>query len=310
MSRSRSFVFTVNNFSSERVDIIRKHAEEFAQYCIVGDEVGENGTPHLQGYIYYGTLKSFKWVIERLGEPRAHLESAKGSATQNKAYCSKQSVLFEYGTCPTQGRRSDLEKIRGLLVQGSSEIEIAENYFSSWCQYRRAFTEFRRLANPIIRQWKTVVVWLYGPTGTGKTRVVHSLADSKLGRQLNYCCERYHGSKISELRHLYAAPDLDLKWWDGYKGQDIVLIDDYRGEGQLSTLLRLLDRYPMQVPVKGGFADWAPKLLFITSNWLPRECYSSSSQEELKPLYRRIDFLFEKRTLTSDFKDISNTIRF
>lgn len=309
MSRSRGYVFTINNWDEPRLELVKQHVISHAKYAIIGDEVGEHGTPHLQGYVYYGILKSFKWVVERLGEPRAHVESAKGSPSQNKDYCSKQSVLFEHGELPRQGRRSDLDEIRGRLDRGDTEAEIAKDHFSTWCIFRRSFTAYKRLANPIVRSWKTVVVWIYGPTGTGKTRVVHELSTSQLGRKLQYTCERYHGSSVEDLRGLYVASDVSLQWCDGYEGQDIVLMDDYRGEAPLSTLLRVLDRYPMSMPVKGGFTDWAPKLLFITSNWTPRQAYSSKAQEELEPLYRRIDFLFEKNK-NSDFKDISNTIRF
>lgn len=83
-------------------------------------------------------------------------------------------------------------------------------------------------------------------------------------------------------------------WFDGYEGQDDVLMDDY----QCSMLdreffLRLLDRYPMQVPVKGGFVEWRPKRIIITSNHNPIDWYASEQNICDAAVQRRFDGIFE-----------------
>lgn len=308
MSKSRGFCFTVNNWTDARLQLITDYARANSAYCIIGDERGENGTPHLQGYIYFRCPRAFTSVANSLGEPRAHVERARGSPNQNKEYCSKQHVIFEHGECPQQGRRIDLENIRKCIENGATDVEIASQSFATWCQYGRRFSDYRRLLQVRPRRWKSVVVWIWGETGTGKTRFVHELDDVGVKRQINVSLERYEGSVVDDLRGLYIAVDPSFSWTDGYEGQDSVLIDDYRGECPLASFLRLLDRYPMQVPVKGGFTEWSPKIIYITSNLLPRSCYASKTQEELAPLYRRIDYLFEKTK--EEFIDISNKIRF
>lgn len=56
------------------------------------------------------------------------------------------------------------------------------------------------------------------------------------------------------------------QWFDGYEGQEAVLFDDYSGEMPWTLLLRLLDRYPLRVPTKGGSVTWAAKRIYLTSN--------------------------------------------
>lgn len=63
-----------------------------------------------------------------------------------------------------------------------------------------------------------------------------------------------------------------------------MLLDDYRGGAQDSMILKLLDIYPLQVPVKGGFVDWSPDRIFITSNISPPWTHGMISA----PLRRRI----------------------
>lgn len=79
----------------------------------------------------------------------------------------------------------------------------------------------------------------------------------------------------------------DFQWFDGYNEQPIVIIDDYRGEYPVPMFLKLLDRYPMQVPIKGGFVNWSPKKIYITSNVEPRHWYNEVDGRSLAAISRR-----------------------
>jgi len=81
--KSRGFTFTLNNFSKEEVDMI---CNSGGYEYVFQEETGKNGTPHLQGGLYYKNAVAFSTVKKLL--PRAHIEKCKNwHATKN--YCSK-----------------------------------------------------------------------------------------------------------------------------------------------------------------------------------------------------------------------------
>lgn len=77
-------------------------------------------------------------------------------------------------------------------------------------------------------------------------------------------------------------------WFDGFDNHPIVLFDDFGGsEFKISYLLKLLDRYPLRVPIKGGFVEWNPLEIYITSNLNPNVWYPNAHAEHVAALFRR-----------------------
>lgn len=48
MSQGKNWCFTINNWTEEEFQLLQ---DIEVQYLVVGKEVGENLTPHLQGYV-------------------------------------------------------------------------------------------------------------------------------------------------------------------------------------------------------------------------------------------------------------------
>jgi hypothetical protein len=151
-----------------------------------------------------------------------------------------------------------------LIKGGAKEEDIAEKHFSKWVVYRKSFQAYASMNLPD-RSWKTIVVVLWGDTGTGKTRFVHAQSSG---------------------RSLWSPGD--YQWFDGYRGQEVVLFDDYRGEYPIQQFLKLTDRYPMSVPVKGGFCRWLPKKIYITSNVNPDAWYPDVHGRSFEAFKRRL----------------------
>lgn len=86
--RSRKWCFTLNNYTAEEYKELTELFTSKGWTYVIGKEVGENGTPHLQGFIQHKNAIAFKYLKEIL--PRAHLEKAKGSVKQNLEYCEKE----------------------------------------------------------------------------------------------------------------------------------------------------------------------------------------------------------------------------
>lgn len=264
--RKRAICFTLNNYTREDVERISALA---CQFLIFQEEIGQSGTPHLQGYIYGRNGKSFD-AWKRLISNRAHIEAARGSPDQNIDYCSKEdsripgTEVVRRGEPPAQGARGDLDQVYEMVRAGASEVDIADANPSAYIRYgqgiRRAMLLHRQP-----RDFMPQILWFYGPTGTGKSRAANELPGSK-----------------------FFAPT-DKFWFDGYDGQDVVIIDDYRRDYcPFHLLLKLLDRYPLQVPVKNGYANFRCRTIVITTPRSIRDTWEGRTEEQLRQLERRV----------------------
>ncbi len=126
------------------------------------------------------------------------------------------------------------------------------------------------------RNWKSEVFWFHGPTGTGKTRCVYGIEGLD-----NVYTPLYSHSK--------------LEWFENYDADEVVLIDDFRPNMcSFDMFLRLLDRYPMLVNIKGSSRQFLARKIYITSPLAPLKCCEAWTDEDPAQLLRRID-------LTVDF---------
>lgn len=256
--RLRCLCFTVNNFRQQNLLQILQH--EAWQYCVIGLETGEEETPHLQGYGELKRQRTRDWV-SRFILPRAFIEPRRGRQDQAIAYCKKDGIWIEIGEPRVQGKRSDLEEIQAKIDEGVPETEIATDHFGSWARYRKSFQAYRELKRGRRPIADRDVRWYWGPPGSGKTKAAWD-----------------------EFPNLYTH--LGGRWFDGYKGEECVLIDDIQiDEFDRNLLLRLLDRYPMRVEVKGDSVEWTPDVVIVTANHLPEHQFTC---KDPAPLLRRI----------------------
>ena len=91
----KRYCFTINNWTDADIARLKKID---CKYMVVGVEVGENGTPHLQGYVRFTKQQRFNAAKRQIGQ-RAHIEAARGNEMQNDEYCRKGGVIaLEKGT--------------------------------------------------------------------------------------------------------------------------------------------------------------------------------------------------------------------
>lgn len=265
MSRSRNYCFTINNYTTEDISACYE-LQSSSVYMVVGQEVGEQGTPHLQGYVNLKNSMSMSALSKKLR--RANLRVAKGTADDNEKYCSKEKLLFIYGTKPKQGKRTDIENIREILENspGNPLRECIENATSlqSIKVAEKYLTYFEKPRNT-----KPYVLWFHGSTGTGKSKEAFEYMENKYGD------------------NFYVANETN-RWWDGYDAHPGVIIDDMRKDfTKFHTLLRLLDRYAHRIEIKGGYRQFKAETIIITSCYSPEEMYNT--REDVQQLLRRID---------------------
>ena len=86
------------------------------KYQIIGKEIGEKGTPHLQGFIAFKSARSFNAVRKLMD--RWHIEPCKGNAEANMKYCMKENDFIEIGESPRQGKRNDIHIAKQMVLEG------------------------------------------------------------------------------------------------------------------------------------------------------------------------------------------------
>lgn len=208
-------------------------------------------------------------AVQRVFGPDCHgvyLQGANGSQQQNIEYCTKDKDFEQWGKVQAQGKRTDLQIIKDKIDGGARPQEIADEHFAKWVQYRRSFQRYRELQVTAEYRPDVEVYLLVGNAGTGKSRFVYEYTRGEV----------------------WINSDPTLRWFDGYTQQETVLLDDFRGDAEFALLLRLLDIYPIDVQVKGGFVPWNPMKIFVTSNVNPESWYVGQDTSPLRRRFKRI----------------------
>lgn len=256
-------MFTYNNPSVEPVAFsVAIQSLRHFRYCIYQQERGESGTSHFQGYVEFSSPVRAS-VISRLYRG-IHVEKRRGTRDQARDYCRKEDTRedgpFELGIWEGggQGKRTDLGDACQLLLQTRDVAQVASTYPVPYVKYFRGLSALLSVTSGE-RTIPPRVTLYYGPTGTGKTRRAYTL---------------YPG--------LYRkAPD--TRWFDGYTGQEVLLLDDFMGAASkmsLAYLLQLLDRYPISVEIKGNYVPLVATRIIVTTNLHPWTWYDYTGRTE------------------------------
>lgn len=86
----------------------------------------------------------------------------------------------------------------------------------------------------------------------------------------------------------YYIKDAETKWFDGYRGETIGVIDEFRGTPNIAKMLRWWDKWPCNVEVKGGQVPLCIDKWYVMSNLDPMDWYPDVDQTTRDALLRRI----------------------
>lgn len=275
MPQSAAWVFTWNN-PSLTPDEFQEHVRPLCTFLIFQEEYVS--VRHYQGYVEFSSRKRLETVRSQFPHG-IHFEPRRGTQDQAIAYASKEesrvSGPFRLGE-PSQahkgqGTRTDLHAAIATLKEGGLK-RVRQDHPDAWVKFHRGLQSLANLDLPE-RANPPEVHLLFGPPGCGKTRAFYDLPSPDKG----------------------VVPCTDGFWFDGYEGQSWVLLDDFDGRASkwtLQNLLRVIDRYPIHVPVKGGFTAWAPEVIYVTTNIHPLEWYTWQQREQQQgALIRRFTHL-------------------
>lgn len=242
-------MFTVNNYTDE--DEHQCYAmswEKGCKYIVVGRERGESGTPHLQGFICFADKKSLKQMQEFF--PGAHFEEKRGTFKEASDYCKKEGDFFEWGVLPMDSGEKGAAMRE--LWQAAYDCIAAGDYKSVPIEATPFIKQVEYRLNKEKQQDRNLDIldtieheWHYGVPGSGKTHQAY---------------ERYPNIYVKDPKE---------RWWDDYKGEDVVLIDDFDiyQKAMAGDMKRWLDKYKFKAPIKGGYMEIRPKKIIVSSNY-------------------------------------------
>lgn len=215
---------------------------------------------------------------------KPHVDKVNGNLRKVIEYIKKNGIIAEMNKeqCPVKLEIMSKEAKNKLLLNGDLEKEFLKGNVGA-VDVIRAF-KLRGIFNVYRKPTpyeKKLVLWFKGESGEGKTRTAVEIA------------QRY------QLDYWMSAEN--LKWFDGFDGQQIAIIDEFRKSmlSDWSYFLRLLDGYSLTVQVKGAFTIWNPKIVIITSPASPNEAFQWVDRQGNEQQWDRIEQL-ERRITWKD----------
>lgn len=292
--RARNWCFTINNPEEGWTH----PTDPEVRYCVYQKEVGEKGTPHIQGYIEmfkaYGIqrMKTFlkcSWV---------HLECRRGTQSECRAYCTKSETRMtgteptEYGTpaSESQGARSDLSLFCDRLKNNEPIVDIAMDHPETYVKYNRGLEKLHSLlAKPRTEATEVIVIW--GDTGLGKSRMAQEMMPNG--------ADGYHRE--------WTSLSFDGRYASDYRGEPVVWIDEFAPHQMTrEVFLRLTDMHPCELRILGAYVNWNPRLIVITSNIPPAQWYYGTFGNE-EVLRRLTKVIYLRKDGTGTKVEVGNT---
>ena len=279
-SQSRKWQVTINNpldkgYTHERLKEILSGMKSVIYWCMA-DETGENGTYHTHLYLQGRGGINFSTIKKRF--EGGHFEMAKGTAAQTREYVMKTGkwendkkhetqmpdTIEEWGEMPVerQGARNDLADIYSMVKQGMTNFEIMEQVPDTMLYLDKIEAVRQTIRDEeFAEKWRNLeVTYIYGDTGTGKTRHVME----KYGYRNVY--------RVTDYRHPF----------DGYMGQDVIFFEEFRSSLPLGDMLKYLDGYPVVLPCRYANRQACFTKVYIGTNICIDEQYTDIQRNDIK----------------------------
>jgi len=270
-------------------------AQEELRFIAYGPETcPDTGRPHHQAFMYlWKDTCHGKRNLNRFGnwfgDIHCSVQPMYGRVDENEDYCSKENagILTKHGNEPQQGCRHDLDETKELIMKGDlTADEVAVENPGMFHQYGRTLDRLEAIAlRQQYRQWMTTCDYYHGETKVGKSHTVF----------------RDYDPATHYIKNL--SPK-DVHWWDGYKGQPIVIMNEFRGQIPFAEMLDLIDKWPKMVSWRGRESvPFLAREIRITSIKKPEDVYVNQVGEPWGQWDRRVK-VHELKKRKRDIRDL------
>ena len=296
-TQARKWTLVINNPLEAGLDhaAIREILHRFApSYFCMADEIATTGTYHTHIFLLAPSPIRFSTIKNRF--PTAHIEKAYGSAKANRAYILKEGhwadtdkaetsvsgTFEEWGDLPAEKEEEAPEMFKLIqdLRAGKSVMEIIEDNPKLAFRIR----EIETLRQAILEEKYSAenraleVTYLYGASGTGKTRGIFEKHDRK-----SICRITDYGGK-NGVR------------FDAYHCQDVLVLEEFHSQIPISAMLNYLDIYPLTLPARYTDRIACYTKVYITSNIPLEEQYRDIQRYQMetwRAFLRRVQNVIE-----------------
>lgn len=283
MSRAKAWCFTA--FQND----MPFYGNKITYLVYQRERCPDTGNEHYQGYAEFTEAVTIKTAQRRMRVPNAHMEKRKGTPTQAAQYCMKEETRIE-GTeyyeigdrCldPKPGTRTDIIALRDAIIAGKRGLELFED--ETLCRTSAKYLRFSDRCVELClqrqgREWRTLkTTLLLGTGGSSKTKkALYLESDDDIW--------------IRKPDSYKVPPSENLKWFPNYKGESIVLFDDFYGSScTYERFLHLFDGHECGLENKGGYTYACWTEVWITSNRHPDSWWKDHSYTDDLEFNRRI----------------------
>ncbi len=266
------------------------------------EQCPKTGKLHYQGFLQVHPKKRLSWFKENVHES-CHFEAKRFPGEGAKTYCEKSETRcegaegpVEVGNCTSMGKSLGLMVYKGRIDKGESfeRVRNDDDLFSTGIIHGKSLRDYEQTRHLGVeeaatkRTWYTDCVVLVGRGRVGKTTFIQNHA---VGR-------------------VYTLPYVDGKpWWQNYKGEENVVINEFEGQIDNKYMRLLLDKGPMYIEWKGGGTELLAHRIWITSNkeakdWWPRRGLRTVKHRLVYPFgqyFRVKENLWEKSLRVKDY---------
>lgn len=267
------WVFTLNNYDEVEESILQQAVDAgLLRYLYYGHEIAPStGTPHLQG-LFITTDRVRVTTIRNWGPPFTpdrmnFLEAMRGTLEEAEDYNGKEDDdPVVYGERPKSSGQMEQERwddAKEAAIAGRIDDIPSDIFIRCYSSLRSIMKDYA----PMPADHTDVRgLWIYGPAGAGKSRYVRDNFPEFYYKCIN-------------------------KWWDGYAGEEIILLDDFdKGHSVLAHHLKIwADRYAFKAEIKGSAVNISPKKIIVTSQYKIEDIWDD--QETRDALNRRFEKL-------------------
>lgn len=264
--KSRGWCLRKFEPNNRDIHLLRQMNEQSRYMCGILERGKKTGRVHWHIFVYYENEKKKcelvnklrdGWRVEKMIDQKGAIKYA------TKMDETMIGLPFEEGRKPEQGRKRTLVDVCDQLKKGKKLQKVAEDDPLMIVKHGKGLAMLYGLLQKD-REGFAQFSWLYGESGLGKTSYIYSKWNKE---------------------DVYSKKDNGKDNWDGYDQQEVILLDEFRGNMDIHELLQLTDRYKFQLNVKYSSAKCNSKFIFVSTEHPPEYYYNGTI---LNQLCRRI----------------------